>query len=300
MKLLKNHHILAALLSLTTCDSKTSKGSNNVELTPPAWVKNIAIAYHGQYIRKEELFHAHATGCSIYFNDAENIRKYLELPLMRHNRTVTSFFHTVNHCSQSDRKLVDDIKPASFMFSSSKLPRIVDSYISVLDLVSKWRTPVDIVILTRFDVSFRWPITRLWIDWSKINIAFKDGPTYFSKEHKVSDLFHIFPRNLLREVRAALDASARGSGHYIYNYLVKELGQSKIHFIEPRGRSSNVGINDSNPTFLYIDRSCLGFEKLCASQINGSTIFNGSYLPSEGTLEPAASASLSLTLPTLL
>jgi hypothetical protein len=146
---------------------------------------------------------------------------------------------------------------------------------NVLDQVSKWSSPIDIVVLTRFDVCFRRPITRLSIDWAKINIAFKDGPAYFSKEHKVSDLFHIFPRNLLREVRAALDASTRGSGHYIYNHLVRELGQSKVHFIEPRGRSSNLAMNDSNPTFLFIDRSCLGFDKLCDSK-DISMLTNGS------------------------
>jgi hypothetical protein len=158
----------------------------------------------------------------------------------------------------------------------------------VLDLVAAHEPAVDAVILTRFDLKFRAPIHTMGVSWGSVNFPFRDGPTYWLKERKVSDLFHVFPFRHLAAVRSALDISGRKShtaGHHAYLPLTKALGSNKeVHFIDSsRGRGSNIREGDPDPSFLFIDRSCDKFERDCQSQ--PSQLSTGSNC---GLLKPGA------------
>ena len=235
----------------------------------PDSLKRVAVAFHGQYMRKEELFHAHSEGCSVYFNDAQNISNALVGPLLGSGVDVLTFFHTMHHCPKTDQKLVDMLRPVSWSFSDCKLPRIIDSYLRVLDLVLAHDSRIDALVLSRFDVRYRESIGQIKIDWDKTNLAFPDGPAYWAKENKVSDLFHVLPAKHFKAFRAALDISTRKSrsaGHWIYRPLVKMVGKAEVRFIDPKGRRSNVDQFDPDPPFLFIDRSCKGYEIACVNR----------------------------------
>jgi hypothetical protein len=240
---------------------------SKIDAMLPTWLKSVAIAFHGHYLRQDALFHTHSVGCSNFFNDAENMTLSIVSPLEHANITVKTFFSTVGHCPESDERLVQYIRPTAYSFAKCMLPRIVDSYIEVLDLVASHSPPVDAVILTRFDLLYRKPIFSMGVSWKSVNFPFADSPVYWSREKKVSDLFHVLPFHRIAAFRAALDASGKRShtaGHHAYSPLVRVVGSEAINFIDSsRGRGSNVRADDPDPTFLFIDRSCEGYLDQC-------------------------------------
>lgn len=231
--------------------------------TFPDSIKRVAVGFHGQYMRKEKLIHAHAEGCSVYFNHAQNISNALVSPLLGSGIDVVTMFDTVHHCPENDQMLVDTLGPVSWSFSDCMLPRIVDSYLRVIDLVLAHDLKIDALIMSRFDVRYRVSIDQMKIDWGKVNLAFPDAPIYWAKEKKVSDLFHVVPAKYLQALRKALNFPTRRSstaGHWIYKPLVQMVGGSRIHFIEKMGRTSNVDQIGPGLPFLFIDRSCKGYK----------------------------------------
>ena len=73
----------------------------------------------------------------------------------------------------------------------------------------------DVVVLLRFDVVYRYPITELpapyAVDWTKVNIAFRDDQGLWMSQKKVSDLMLIFPVPRLPAMTEALQSSASGA-----------------------------------------------------------------------------------------
>jgi hypothetical protein len=58
----------------------------------PNNIKRVAVAYHGEYLRKEILFHTKKEGCSVFFNCFKNITDAITEPLNRLNITTLNFF----------------------------------------------------------------------------------------------------------------------------------------------------------------------------------------------------------------
>ena len=220
----------------------------------PVTVRRVAIGFHGEYVRREKMLHVHteALACSNFFRDSENITDTLIKPLIASNVTVEVFFHSVSRCKEIDRRLIAALKPVRWEFSKRNLPRIVDSFLRVIDMIHEYEkekllgensinfgeseikssaTYFDFIILTRFDVKFRIAsILNLNIDFNgAVNLAFKDAPPYWRKEEKVSDLFFVFPSGTVaRNLRKAIDTSAgphshHSAAHWIYPYLRKSL-----------------------------------------------------------------------------
>lgn len=258
------HCVVFSLLLIHAAPRRHQQGEQHLALGIPSQISTVAIGFHGHYLRKEKLIHHHQIGCSIFKNSRVNVTASLLEPFRIKNVSVLTFFHTYESCVEQDRELLDYLRPASYSFSSCLLPRIVDSYIRVLDLIEAHPSfsKVDAIILSRFDARYRLKIDEMPLEWSKLNLAFKDGPVYWRKYHKVSDLFHVLPRSMLTPLRRAFDVSTkRGSsaGHFIYDHI------KAVNFIDANvHRSSNVNEGDANATFLVLDRSCAGFDELCA------------------------------------
>ena len=84
---------------------------------------------------------------------------------------------------------------------------------------------------------------------------------------KTSDLFWLFPRNLLAPLRTALNATrnmwpngavapnggGNGNGHWTYDIMGKAVGYRNLAFIDTRNSSSDIV---PGKFFLGIDRSC--------------------------------------------
>ena len=58
--------------------------------------KTVALAFHGQYLRHEILFHAKAEGCSNYFNVGANISGAIVAPLEEAGAKVSGAAKLVN------------------------------------------------------------------------------------------------------------------------------------------------------------------------------------------------------------
>ena len=236
----------------------------------------------------------HRQACSDFFLDADNITSTLIRPLQERNISVETFLHSTTYCAASDARLVRFLQPVRHAFAPSNLPRIVDSYLQVMSMVEAYAVDrervtssnesyFDAVVLSRFDVRFTQSILDLNIDWGMINIAFRDGPPYWRKESKVSDLFFVYPGNDLGvKLRHAIDVSAgpfshHSAAHWLLPHLMKSLNGlpmphntsvRPVNFIDPVGQGSNVLPEGTIPTFLYLDRSCEQFDDLarCGSK----------------------------------
>jgi len=240
-----------------------------MESLPGVCLRYTALVFHGAYLRKTELLHTRTEGCSDAFATASNITQSIAFPLQRAGVQVLTFFDTVATCAAADARLVQLLEPSAHAFSPCQRPRPVDSYIEVLKMVLTWRAHrIDAVVLLRFDVKYRTSLDALPIDWTKLNFAFPDGPVYWAKERKVSDLFHVLPAAFVPLLIKALDHSpaSRPGAHFVYLPLAKSLGQSRLRFIDAHGRGSNLAADDPEPrSFLFIDRGCSGLSASCPS-----------------------------------
>ena len=198
--------------------------------------RHIALAFHGHYDRQGTRFDSRA--CSDFFSAASNIEKRLLSPLREQFDTVDVYFHTYRHrsCRSEDEALVQSLQPVAYSFTdettSGLLPRIIDSFVEVLELIfagvpqsaksnvsvplsagiqksgrsSSLRRP-DVILLCRFDVVYRHSVMHLGIHWDKVNFAFRDTEQGWRSSRKVSDLFTVVPSVYAEAFQWSLEAS---------------------------------------------------------------------------------------------
>ena len=201
--------------------------------------------------------------CSDFFAAADNHKHHIFEPLRRVGiEYIVTAFHTFTSGSKArDQALVDFLKPAAYHFDKSfnDSPRIVDSYIRVIDLLMNSKeNGVDIALLVRFDLFFLKPLDWLYILWDKVNfrdrdwdwICRSDSECDKSDLHFTSDLFYLTPNKFLPALRSSLDASGsrepvtddhkwlQGSGHWAYDPLATRIGAANINFITGGWRTS--------------------------------------------------------------
>lgn len=248
--------------------------------------KHIAVAFRGAYHRlsgrnghrrwsnQDNLDHDHY--CSDYFQDADNIDRAIIAPLREAGNNVSIYFHTYSSLDDPtlDEKLVTNLGPRRHTISNTTLPKIVDSFIEVLDLVGK-DDDIDYIVLLRFDVRYKRRITELNIDWDKSNFAFREFdcgklfPAVAGQYRKASDLFYVLPilhrLSMIQALRMSsyLSPATRGPGHWAWDPLAKLLGYSNMSMISSYCGSSKTTYsgdllpqNDFEGPFLGIDPAC--------------------------------------------
>lgn len=199
---------------------KLQKGPQTTKLPHTKFSrKTVAIGFHGAYDRTGSQFDS--LSCTDFFQVSKNIFSTIIEPL-REKYNVLIFFHTYRHegCLEKDNALVNMLEPEAYEFSKSKLPRIIDSYIRVIDLIDETanRTTnkitmaskskaIDYVLLLRFDVRYKQSFNKINIEMEKVNIAFRDQKQYWELRRKVSDLFFLVPYRYLKIFRDSLDSS---------------------------------------------------------------------------------------------
>ena len=122
--------------------------------------------------------------------------------------------------------------------------RIVDSYIRAIDLLlgSSAHDEADIVLMVRFEGSFRVNLDHMNIDWTLVNFAFRDSDDWWQASRLASDLFFVFPSWHLSDMRSALDQSGNtpqqwpGSAHFTWGILADSIGTGRLHFIDNGGQ----------------------------------------------------------------
>ena len=233
---------------------------------PPTTV----LAYHGDYSRNDGQ-------CSDFFAAAHNQKTQVVEPLRRLNHRVLTAFDTVRSpCAARDAALVSFLSPIMHQFRDERSARIVDSYLRVMDIVRRSGVAYDNLILLRFDLMFRVPLSKLSIDWNLANFAFRDDAGFWASKRLVSDLLFIFPRARFDDMRSAIDASGnvpqepnarvlgggrtlKGSGHFTWRIYDERHGGT--HFMHEGHSTSYLnGKHCEAPNGLgmpvYILREC--------------------------------------------
>jgi hypothetical protein len=240
--------------------------------------KRVAIAYRGDYHRRVLLSHAVeysddpdvenssvAWGCSDFFHNAEQHWQNLVSPLEAAGASVKTYFHSYRDlaCPQRDSRLVRELRPRRHEWSRKHLELIVDSYLRVLELVLEDEDEIDAVVLTRFDLRYREPITAFDIDWSVTNVAHREGEMSWLKQKKMSDLFYVLPIGHVQPLMEALRVSgtdptghkATGAGHWIWYPFTDAMGKDALRFIDQQFTPSFSSPSET-PSFLGISRRC--------------------------------------------
>lgn len=169
---------------------------------------NIAIVFRGEYLRSG--VHCKPNLCSDYWMNKDNINENVVAPLKKAGANVRLFFHTYSYTDAADTELVKDLKPDGYRFGDfNGIPwgRDVYSYFEAMKAAMKDGWP-DHLMLIRFDVSYRVPITSLDISWGPLNFCSPGGGHYWTDLHKVNDLFFIIPKKYVDHFAAALKVTA--------------------------------------------------------------------------------------------
>jgi hypothetical protein len=267
---------------------------NGMTLSAPATLalngKHIAVAFHGAYHRhsgpgnREEWSHQEDLamrippgGCTDYFQHADHIERAIIAPLKGAGNNVSVYFHTYNSSGgpELDEQLVARLGPRRHTFSKTVLPKIVDSYIEVLDLVGN-DDDIDYIVLLRFDVRYKRRISELNVQWDKTNFAFRDRFLGFTDpqskmDHKVADLFHVLPMPhrlpMIHALHVSRGVDPHGSGHWAWEPLAEQLGSYNLNLMSNNynytgdyWRVTYTGDllpnEDFEPPFLGLSRAC--------------------------------------------
>jgi len=180
---------------------------------------------------------------------------------------VKTYFHSYvdANCSQRDQRLLRELSPVRHEFSNEYLPRIVDSFIKVLDLVLQDKSEIDAIVLTRFDLRYRAPITSFSVKWNATNVAHKDLRSKWEGREVTSDVFYVLPIGHVEPLIDALNQSANfensgGAGHWISDPFVKRMGRSALNYIDPQIGSSTAAPSQST--------SCVGISRVCGAEFD--------------------------------
>jgi len=266
---------------------------------PPA---RVALAYRGHYHRQVWSKHGAKNGrliCSDFFSNVDTHREMLVGPLEAAGASVKTYFHTYQSggdallSQQRDDRLVRVLRPARYNFSNhlagTRIRRdqdedehgdeqnldsdvedglsslIVDSIIKVLELVLQDKKSIDAVVLTRFDLKLREPITLANVRWNVTNAAHKEGEDSWKREKRLSDLFFILPIEHVEAFIQALRISAThpyhhkatGAGHWIYMPFIQIMrgDHTMLNIIDSHFGCSTLEPSQS-PNFIAISRTC--------------------------------------------
>jgi len=106
---------------------------------------------------------------------------------------------------------------------------------------------LDVIIFTRFDIHFHQDMSKLSIDYDKINILFPEDPKWWESHRFVCDCFYVWNHKFSPQVRDAMIETygwPRGTfypdTHGILNFLVPKVGVENIHLMSHECQISNV------------------------------------------------------------
>ena len=257
----------ASLRAATEPESRTA-AAPPPPLPPPALPmpqappSRVAVAYRGHYCRSsspnQRVLHG---GCSDFFLNIANHEATVFAPLRAAGAAVDVYFVTYRSrlCAARDAALVSRLAPRAHRFDDPAKPRLIqDQMLDVLALVAA-AADADFVLLLRFDVDYRRPLTDLGLDWGRLTLPFRQcrvdeatgaclgwglrdsdrGTHDIHRAHKTTDLFFALPRRLAPALVAAFRASlVRVSSQgveFFYDELVAHPavgGEEGVTFVE--------------------------------------------------------------------
>lgn len=165
----------------------------------------------------------------------QNFNDMIFNPLSKNNN-VTTYVTTYPH--EHTEELISTYKPKKHYYVplGNSYSRV--TYMHGLCLVED--EDLDVIVSTRFDISFKEKITDMNIDYSKFNFLFKEKNMWDSYRF-ITDNFFVFPKNFLYPFTEAIEIANIESNkekwtfmlHNVYNPLANIIGENNIHIIHP-------------------------------------------------------------------
>ncbi len=165
-----------------------------------------------------------------------SLESSLTIPLLEQGHDISIYFATYAHEHQNE--LIHFLSPhlVEYKVYDHDISKGNQRDITVLalDTVAKYIHKYDAVILTRFDLKYIRKITEMNIDWTKINLLWRETQNMWKAHQRVSDIFHIFPTNLFSLFLSSVwKLKDKSNLHKLYGELIKNGVKSEdIHFIE--------------------------------------------------------------------
>lgn len=175
----------------------------------------------------------------------DNIRKNLIKPYEDAGHDVKIYASTYVFENESTKdeffKLVNPTKVVLSQFEGS------DAFTAKSRLHDAFEgEDLEVVIFTRFDIHFHQDMSKLNVDYDKINILFPEDPQWWESHKFVCDCFYIWNHRYSPLVKIAMRETygwPRGTQypdtHGILNFLVPKVGLA-IHFMSLDCQISNV------------------------------------------------------------
>lgn len=217
-------------------------------------MQRTVIVYRGFYRKKHDDGKEFVFGLKNITNHVKNLLscfKYCEF-----------YIHTYSCGKYLDDQLLSyfsyyGLNVINVIFEKTVNEKISYSIIKSLELINENKYKAsDVIINMRFDLEFIEPISKLLIEYNKINFAFKD--LCFERNKKISDIMYILPYRYLKTLIYGLQNPSNvlphAPGHYIYIPITEIIGTLNVNFLIDGCFSSNTDLQSGQNGYIYIKR----------------------------------------------
>jgi hypothetical protein len=194
----------------------------------------------------------------------ENFRQNILQSLSSHHRPDAIHIYLATYDSACVADIVrtfSDIPEASLVkytvypLTSNCSYNQRDTAANALALVDNPST-YNLVILTRFDLTYKKMFSEYSIKWAKMNIAWREIQHAWYSHNRVSDLIFIFPGSYLDILRKAIESHVdRSNLHKIYNHLLLDLSPQDIHFLSHDNEYFDSNTDKQENPYFHITRA---------------------------------------------
>ena len=166
-----------------------------------------------------------------------NFHETIFMPLVNQQHEIK--LYTTTYDNPLRDILVSMYRPDKSQFIPYATSHSRTTYIKGLKLAEN--EDLDVIVSTRFDISFSKRITDLDIDYSKFNFLFGEGHLWTSRQF-VTDNFFVCPKKFLSSFIEAIQIAHEDPEyqnctfmlHNVYKPLANLIGDDNIHFISPK------------------------------------------------------------------
>ena len=170
-----------------------------------------------------------------YKNNLSNLNHFIQN--LKQNNEINIYISTQS--SKLNDEVISDFNPKDHIF----LETITNQNSCLLFGLNLIKDQYDFVIVTRFDLKFKFNIMDLSINYDKFNILWKEQ----TKDHRINDCIHLFNYKFINPfVEALIECPYKKCIHHIMPYI--KIDNKDINFIYDEYYDSNSD-NQDNPIY---------------------------------------------------
>jgi hypothetical protein len=158
---------------------------------------------------------------------AKNIKEYMIHDMEKHGHTVQVFLNTYHSSQSIFNSLINQFMPVKILLNkmrtgNSMIDIIPRQFIECIDMILAYENEkncqFDIIIITRFDITFNKPFSEYNINFEKLNMECMFIPDYNS-----GDNYFLIPRKWLNSSKLAIEnlIFEHNNSHQSWRYFEK-------------------------------------------------------------------------------